>query len=219
MHRCGAGSSVVGTRCGRATLRDDAVSGGMTCAWERSGVRWCGAGSAVVGMICGGYTLGADDGVCVTAAGRRRDEGARCTGASRTLGDGERGAGNTSGTARGYRGLTAESKIVASWRMVRSWYWPSVAKGAAGDGLARASIKSQAAHWALSAEDVWGMAQLRGKIQQSWRCAWRPWMVCRRSSSGSARGLRQCTSRRRRDWPRCDRRPGFHGLGRAYRVA
>ena len=42
----------------------------------------------------------------------------------------------------GYQGPAAESKIVASWRIVRSWSWPSTAKGAAGDGLARVSIKS-----------------------------------------------------------------------------
>ena len=37
-----------------------------------------------------------------------------------------------------------------------------MAKGAAGDRLARSSIKSLAARWTSSAEDVWGMAKLLG---------------------------------------------------------
>ena len=82
----------------------------------------------------------------------------RCTGARRTLGDGARGAGETSGTAGGDREPTAESKIVASWRMACSWSWPSLAKGKAGNRLARALIKSRAARWVLSEEDVLGMA-------------------------------------------------------------
>ena len=164
MHRCGAGSAVAGKRCGGVTLGDDAVSGGITCAWDRSRVRWCGTGSAMVGMRCGGATLGADAGVCVAAVGSRRAEGARCTGARRTLGDGARGAGETSGTTRGDRGPAAESKIEVSWRMARRWSWPSVAKGAVGNWLARASIKLREACWASLAEDVWGMAQLWEKI-------------------------------------------------------
>ena len=108
---------MVGTVCGGATLGDDAVSGGMTCVWDRIGVRWCSTGSAVVGMRCGGSNLGSDAGVCFRAAWLRRTEGARCTGSRRTLGDGERGAGETSGTVGGGRGPEAESKIVAIWRM------------------------------------------------------------------------------------------------------
>ena len=156
-------------RCGGSTLGADAVMDGMTFSWDRSGVRQCRAGSAVVGMRCGGATLVAGAGICVAAARRRRAGGARCTGASRTLGDGVRGAGETSGTSGVDKGPAEESKIVASWRMARSWSWKSVAKGAAGEGLAGASIKSRAARWASSAEDVWGMAQLWGKIQRSWR--------------------------------------------------
>ena len=115
-----------------------------------------------MGMRCGGGTLGAGDGGCVAAAGRRRTEGAHCTGSRSTLGDGAHGAGERSGTARGDRGLAAESKIVASWQMACSWSWPSVAKGAAGYGLTRVSIKSQPARWVLSGEDVWSMAQFWG---------------------------------------------------------
>ena len=218
VRRCGGGSDVVGKICGGATLRDDAVSGGMKCAWDQIGVCWCGAGSDVAGIKCGGANRGADAGVCVAAAGRRHAEGARCTGARRTLGDGARGAGETSGTAGGDRGPAAELNIVAIWRMARRWSWPRVAKGAAGDRLARASIKSLAARWASSTEDVWGMAQLLGKIQWYWRCICRPWTVCRRGSSNSDQGLRQFTSRRRHEWPKCGGRPGFHGLGGAYRV-
>ena len=132
----------------------------MTCMWDLSRLRWCGAGSAMVGMRCGGSTLGADAGVCVTSAGRRRALWAGCTGERRTLKDCACGAGETSGTYTRDRGPAAESKIVASWRMARSWSWPSVAKGAAGENLNRASIKLRAASWALSTEDVWGMAQL-----------------------------------------------------------
>ena len=69
-----------------------------------------------------------------------------------------------SGTSGGDRGPAAESKIVASWQMARSWSCPSVAKGVAGDGLYRASIKSREACWESLAEDVWGMAQLWGKF-------------------------------------------------------
>ena len=176
---------------------------GMTCLWDWRGVRWCGAGSSVVGIRCGGATLGAGAGVYVAVAGRRRADGARCTGEMRTLGDGARGAGETSGTAGGDREPAAESKIVAIWRMVRSWSWTSVAKGEASNGLARASIKSQAAHWASSEEDVWGLAQLWGEIRGYWRCVRRPWTVRRRSSRDSTWGLCRCNSRRRRDWPRC----------------
>ena len=154
---------MVGIKCGGATLRADAVSDRMTCAWDLSVVCRCGPGSAVVGMICGGATLRSDDGVCVAAAGRRRAEGARCNGARRTLGYSACGAGETSGMDGGDRGPEEESKIVESWQMARSWSWTSVAKGAAGDGLARASIKSRAAIWVSSTEDVWGMAQLWGK--------------------------------------------------------
>ena len=75
LRRCGAGSAVVGMRCGRATLGADEASDGMTCAWDRSKVRRCGAGSDVVGMRCGRATLGDDAGVCVTAARRGRAEG------------------------------------------------------------------------------------------------------------------------------------------------
>ena len=74
----------------------------------------------MVGMRCGRATLGSDAGVCVAAAGRRCAEGACFNGARRTLRDGARGSGETSGTARGYRGLAVESKIVVSWRMARS---------------------------------------------------------------------------------------------------
>ena len=73
------------------------------------------------------------------------------------------GAGESSGTARGDRVPATESNIVAIWWMARSWYWPSVVKGATGDGLARAVIKSREARWASLAEDVWVMAQLCGK--------------------------------------------------------
>ena len=131
--------------------------------------------------------------------GARGAEGERCTGARRTLGDGSRVAGETSGMAGGDRGPATESKIVASWRMARSWSWPIVAKDAAGEGLSRTLIKSRAACWALLEEDVWGMAQLWGKYS-------------------TAQGMRRCTSRQRRDWPRCGGRPGFHGIGHAYRV-
>ena len=171
------------------------ASDGMTCAWDQSVVRWCGAGSAMVMMRCGGATLGADAGVCVAAVGRRRAEGARCTGARRTLVDGARGSGETSGTAGGDRRPAAESKIVESWRMARSWSWPSVAKGAAGDRLARASINLWAARWALLVEDIWGIAQLWGKIQRYWQCVWRPWTVCRCGISNISEVLRRCTSR------------------------
>ena len=153
---------MVGTRCGGETLRDDAVSGRMTCAWDQSGVRRCGAGSAVGEMRCGVATLGDDAGIYVGAEWCRRAKWARCNGARRTIGDGARGAGETSGTAGGDRGPASELKIVASWWMACSWSWPSVTKGAAGDGLARALIKLQAVRWASLAEDVWGMAQLWG---------------------------------------------------------
>ena len=132
------------------------------CVWDRSGVCWCGAGSAMVRMRCGGAILGTGAGACVAAAGRRRAEGARCTGARRTLGDGARGDGETSGTTGGDRGPAAESKIVASWRMARSWYFPSVEKGATGDRLFRALVKSRSTCWASPTEDVWGMVPLWG---------------------------------------------------------
>ena len=179
------------------------ASDGMTCLWDRSGVHWCGAGSSMVKMRCGGATLGAAAGVCVALEGYRSTEGAQYTGSRCTLRDGARGAGETSGTAGGDRGPAAESKIVAIWRMVRSWSWTSVAKGEASNGLARASIKSQAARWASSEEDVWGLAQLWGEIRGYWRCVRRPWTVRRRSSRYSTWGLCRCNSRRRRDWPRC----------------
>ena len=114
------------------------------------------------GFSRGGSTLIASAGVCVTAAGSRRAEGARCTGARLTLGDGARGAGETIGTAGGDRRPAAESKILANWRMARSWSWTSVAKGAAGDRLARASIKSQAARWASSTEGSFSRWRQRG---------------------------------------------------------
>ena len=95
----------------------------------------------MVGMRCGGATLRAYAGVCVAAAGCRRAEGSSCTGDRRTLRDGVRGAGERSVTARGDQGPVAESKIVASWRMVCSWSWPSVSKCVAGDRLSRALIK------------------------------------------------------------------------------
>ena len=157
------GSAVVGMRCGGSTLGADATSDRMACEWDWSGVRRCGAGSAVAGMRCGGATLGDDAGVCVAAAGRRRAEGAYCTGERHTLGYGACGACETSGTAVGDQGPAAELKIVASWRMTRSWYWPSVAKGATRDGLASASIKSWAARWESLAEDIWSMEKLWGK--------------------------------------------------------
>ena len=157
---CGAGLAVVGMRCGGSTLGADVVAGGMTCAWDRSGVHRCGAGSDVVGMSCGGSILGADAGVCVAAAGCRRAEWAHCTWARRTVRDGAREDGKTSGTAREDRRLAAESKIVTSLRMVHIWSWPSVSKGAAGNRLARVSIKSRAARWVSLTENVWGMAQL-----------------------------------------------------------
>ena len=110
-------------------------------------------------MICGGTTLGADAGFCIAAAGRRRIEGVHCTRARRTLRYGARGVGERIGTAGGDRGPATESKIVASWRMTHSSSWPSMEKGAEGDGLDRALIKLRAARWASSTEDVWGMAQ------------------------------------------------------------
>ena len=116
----------------------------------------------MVGMRYDGSTIRADATVFVAAAGQRRAEGGRCTGARRTLGDGARGAGEMSGTAGGDQGPAAESKTVASWRMARSWSWPSVAKGAASNRLTRASIKSRAARAVSLAEDLWGMAHLWG---------------------------------------------------------
>ena len=120
VRRCGAGLANVGTRCGGATIGDDAVSDGMMCVWDRSGVRWCGTRPAVTGMKCGGSNLGVDARVCFVAAWRKRAEGMPCTGARLTLGDGARGAGETSGTAQGDRGTAVESEIVASCRMVCS---------------------------------------------------------------------------------------------------
>ena len=116
----------------------------------------------MVWMRCGGSTLRSGVGVCVAAVGCRRAEGGRYTGARRTLGDGVSGAGEMSGTARGDRGPATESKIAASWRMARSWTFPSVAKGATVNGFARALIKSREVRFASSAEEVWGMAQIWG---------------------------------------------------------
>ena len=109
-------------------------------------------------MRCGVATFGADAGFFVAAAGRRRDEGPCYTGERHTLRYGVCGAGEMSGTAGGDQGPAAQSKFVASLQMVRSWSWSRVAKGAAGDRLARTSIKLWAARWASLAEDIWSMA-------------------------------------------------------------
>ena len=53
---------------------------------------------------------------------------------------------------------------MGSWQITRSYSRPSEAKVAAGNRFARASIKLRAACWVSSAEDVFGMAQLCGKI-------------------------------------------------------
>ena len=79
VHRFGAGSAVVGMRCGGATLGVDAALDGMVCAWDWIGVRRCSAGSAVVGMRCGGTTPRADAGVCIMSAGCSCAEGEFCT--------------------------------------------------------------------------------------------------------------------------------------------
>jgi hypothetical protein len=54
-------------------------------------------------------------------------------------------------------------KMSASFRMACSCSWPSVAKGAAGEGLARASRRARAASVAASEEDVFGTGQSWGK--------------------------------------------------------
>ena len=94
----------------------------------------------MVGIRCGVATLGAHAVICIVVAGRMRAGRVRCTGTRHTLRDGAREAGGTSDTAGGDRGPAAESKIVASWQIVHSWSWPSVAKGGAGNGLARTLI-------------------------------------------------------------------------------
>ena len=105
-------------------------------------------------MRCGIATIRVGRGVGVAATGRSLEDVARWEGAMCTLGYGACGYGTTSGAPGGDRGLAVESKIVASWQMARSWSWPSVSKGVAGDGFAIVSIKLQAACWASSAEDV-----------------------------------------------------------------